>query len=90
MAAAAHPYARGQLVEVKGLKEEGFPASFVQGIVLQTVKTGCIVEYLEFLDEVTGKQLVEYQPLSRFRPFLPTGARFASWDDVQVCVCLCA
>jgi hypothetical protein len=25
-----HPFERGQLIEVQGLKEEGFPASFVQ------------------------------------------------------------
>lgn len=84
MEEAASPYERGQLVEVKGLAEEGFPASFVQGIVLHTVPGGLIVEYLEFLDEVTGKQLIEYQPLSRFRPFLPTAARFTAWEDIQV------
>lgn len=74
-------------MEVEGLEDEGFPASFVQGIVLQTVQGGVVVEYLEFLDEVTGKQLIEYQPVSRFRPFLPSKARFTSWDDVQVRVC---
>jgi hypothetical protein len=75
---------RGQLVEIEGLAEEGFPASFVQGIVLQTEKAGVIVEYLEFLDEVTGKQLIEYQPFNRFRPFLPAAARFQNWEDIQV------
>jgi hypothetical protein len=84
MEAASWPFERGQLVEIEGLEEEGFPASFVQGIVLQAVKGGLIVEYLEFLDEVTGKQLIEYQPLSRFRPFLPAAARFTSWEDIQV------
>jgi hypothetical protein len=84
MEAASSPFERGQLVEVEGLAEEGFAASFVQGIVLQTVKGGLIVEYLEFLDEVTGKQLIEYQPLSRFRPFLPAAARFTSWEEIQV------
>lgn len=74
-------------MEVEGLEDEGFPASFVQGIVLQTVQGGVVVEYLEFLDEITGKQLIEYQPISRFRPFLPSKARFTSWDDVQVRVC---
>lgn len=78
------PYQRGQLVEVVGVEEEGFPASFVQGIVLQTCKEGLIVEYLEFLDEVSGKQLIEYQPLWRFRPFLPAAARFVAWEDIQV------
>jgi hypothetical protein len=78
------PYQRGQLVEVVGVEEEGFPASFVQGIVLQTCKEGLIVEYLEFLDEVSGKQLIEYQPLWRFRPFLQAAARFVTWEDIQV------
>lgn len=90
MEAAAPLFERGSLVEVEGLAEEGFPASFVQGIVLQPVKGGLIVEYLEFLDEVTGKQLIEYQPLSRFRPFLPAAARFASWEDIQVGWGMCA
>lgn len=84
MEAVPHMYERGQLVEVEGLEDEGFPASFVQGVVLQTVPAGVIVEYFEFLDEVTGKQLIEYQPIHRFRPFLPAAARFASWEDVQV------
>eukprot|EP00878_Enallax_costatus_P024699 GHUV01026379.1.p1 GENE.GHUV01026379.1~~GHUV01026379.1.p1 ORF type:complete len:570 (+),score=274.12 GHUV01026379.1:491-2200(+) len=82
-------YQARQLVEVSGLKDEGFPGSFVLASVVTADGNGATVQYMEFLDDETGQQLVEDIPNGRLRPALPTAAaHFENWDELQVGMCV--
>ncbi len=43
------PYQQKQLVEVSGLKDEGFPGSFMLAVVVEPDHTGANVQYLEVI-----------------------------------------
>jgi hypothetical protein len=39
---------------------------------------------LQFVDEETGEQLVEFVEAARLRPTPPAAAKFSSWDQLKV------